>query len=92
MAYDQCMQVILDLALDKTDREAAQYICDRLKGRPHQSIDNRIRAEIVYTNADHLLAIEEARNYTIKVLGGNDGQSVTKGEDSVTSEALQGEA
>ena len=71
-AYDEMLEMLYELA-KKSDREAAQYICDRLRGRPHQSIDNRIRAEIVYTNADHLLAIEEARAYTVKMLeGGSD--------------------
>mgnify|MGYP001574541136 CR=1 FL=1 len=71
MAYDEMLELLYELAKDK-DRDAAQYICDRLRGRPHQSIDNRIRAEIVYTNADHLLAIEEARAYTVKMLEGGD--------------------
>ena len=59
MAYDEMLQILYELATGKSDREAAQYICDRLKGRPHQSIDNRIIAKIDIVTPYQL---EQARN------------------------------
>ena len=86
MAYDEMLEILYELATGKSDREAAQYICDRLKGRPHQSIDNRIRAEIVVTNADYTLALEEARAYELKLLGVNNAIQ----ELGATEESEQG--
>ncbi len=53
----------------KGNSNSAQYVMDRIKGRPHQSIDQRIKGE-VEINADRLrLAIEKAAEYQRIELG-----------------------
>ena len=44
-AYDQLMCKLYAMGLSG-DREAAQYVCDRLKGRPRAEIDTRYSGEI----------------------------------------------
>ena len=68
MAYDEMLEILYNLAMDKTDREAAQYICDRLKGRPAISIDQRLIAKIETVSAAELdEARKEARAYALEM-------------------------
>ena len=78
MAYDEMLEILYNLAMDKTDREAAQYICDRLKGRPAISIDQRLIAKIETVTAAELdEARKEARAFALEMkkepslIGGN---------------------
>ena len=78
MAYDEMLEILYSLAVNKTDREAAQYICDRLKGRPAISIDQRLIAKIETVTAAELdEARKEARAYALEMkrepslIGGN---------------------
>ena len=60
-AYDEMMQLLYDIAKDKSDKDAAQYICDRLKGRPTQSVENKITGVITISPAElklQVLALE----------------------------------
>ena len=66
-AYDKLMQVLYDKALSG-DLVAAQYVIDRLKGRPHQSIDQRTRVQIDINKDEDTKAIAEARAYEAEVL------------------------
>ena len=70
-AYDEMMEILYSLARDKSDKDAAQYICDRLKGRPHQSIDQRLHAKVEITTLELDQALLEAREYSTRVLGEN---------------------
>ena len=81
----------------KGDREAQIYLIDRRMGRPHQSIDQRIKGTFHLSADDYKLAIilpqlEQQRfiEQQLQIEGGTNGRSVTKGANSVTSEALQG--
>ena len=48
MAYDEMMQLLYDIAKDKNDKDAAQYICNRLKGTPRQTVDVKAIVDIDY--------------------------------------------
>lgn len=60
--FPAIFQVIIDKAL-KGDKECAIYLVDRRLGRPHQSIDNRIKADITVTAEQYRIAIKEAEEY-----------------------------
>lgn len=58
-----CEAEVARLALnsesEKVRLEACQYIRDCVRGRPHQSTDQRIKGSIVFTADDYLLATQE---------------------------------
>ena len=70
------------------DTESAKYVIDRLKGRPHQSIDQRTSLNISLTADDYARDRLIAQEIGIKLLieGGVNGQD-SQGEDA----ALPGE-
>ena len=54
--------------------DSAQYVMDRIAGRPHQSIDQRTKLSLELSGDELALAIEEARNEELKLLSaGIDG-------------------
>uniref|UniRef100_A0A6M3KZE7 Uncharacterized protein n=1 Tax=viral metagenome TaxID=1070528 RepID=A0A6M3KZE7_9ZZZZ len=75
MAYEEMLELLYNLAMNKTDREAAQYICDRLKGRPKQAIETT--GEIKLDPGKLLIAIQALRLDNPNVL------QLEQGEDDV---------
>ena len=51
-AYDELMTMLYKKGIDG-DKDAAQYVIDRLKGRPHQSQDIRVKAVPDFTAEDY---------------------------------------
>jgi len=49
--------------------DSAQYVMDRIAGRPHQSIDQRTKLTLDLTGDDLALAIEEAMQEEALLLG-----------------------
>ena len=48
---------------------ASMYICDRLRGRPHQSLDQRLISVELKLDASAIeLALKQARDYTEQAL------------------------
>lgn len=52
------MQVLYEKGIEG-DREAATYVIDRVKGRPMQQIDQRVKGEILITPDMRALAARE---------------------------------
>ena len=68
-AYDECLEILYNKAILSKDRESAQYLCDRLKGRPHQSIDQRtLNVAVQITPEQYREALSEAKDYETKLL------------------------
>lgn len=68
---DQNLEFIFQQLIDKAmagDKEAAIYLIDRRMGRPHQSIDQRIKGEINITADQIVAAIDGARREQIEFL------------------------
>ena len=53
-AYDELMEILYKIAKDG-DIDSAKYVLDRLKGRPHISIDSRLSGDI---KLDYTLIID----------------------------------
>jgi len=51
-AYDELMEMLYQRGLSGKS-EDAQYVLDRIRGRPHQSQDLRVRTEISLTADDY---------------------------------------
>jgi len=86
MAVDALMEMLYNLAMKKSDKEAAQYIIDRLKGRPHQSIEQTIKGQITITPGDlklQVLAIKELKEEP-HVFNLAEAKSVTDGTGTNT--------
>ena len=66
-AFEELMEVLF-LSGRKGHSVDAQYVCDRLEGRPHQSTDLRVKIK-AEASADELrLALEEAQRQSIELL------------------------
>jgi len=55
-AVETLMKTLYDMGIEG-DREAAVYIIDRIKGRPSQSIDQRITGQVTITPDMRKLAV-----------------------------------
>jgi len=53
--FPEIFQVVVDKAL-QGDKECAIYLIDRRLGKPHQSIDQRIKAAVLVTADDYEMA------------------------------------
>jgi len=63
----ELFEVLVARAMDG-DKDCLTYLIDRLMGRPHQSLDQRIQGDISIAPAAHLRAIEEAKKYEAEVI------------------------
>jgi|TARA_Y100000310_G_scaffold40699_1_gene38165 hypothetical protein len=64
LAYAEAMETIHQLSI-KGNLAASMYICDRLRGRPHQSLDQRLVSVELKLDASSIeLALKQAREYT----------------------------
>ena len=66
-AYDELMNILMDMAKNG-DKDSAIYIIDRLKGRPHISIDSRLTGTI---EVNHKAILERANEIEQSFIEGN---------------------
>ena len=83
--FPALIQSLVDLAISEKPGapQAAQYLLDRRLGRPHQSIDQRIKASLEL-NADELLSsTEQVRLESAKILDTVSYKLIEGGEDAI---------
>ena len=59
---------LIQLAYDKSDRDALIYLIDRKMGRPRQEIDSRIKAQIIMSPDDYELATRNIIEAEVKLI------------------------
>lgn len=81
-AYEELLSQEYDKAI-KGNSESARYVMDRLRGRPHQSIDQRLKGSLDMTADELLQAEDQARLESTKLLENVDYKLLPEGEDDI---------
>ena len=73
--YPEAYDVLMEMLYKKGkagNTEAAQYVINREKGSPRQSIDQRIRGTVELSAVQRQVAIDEAQEYERSILDTQD--------------------